>query len=203
MSMKIKKGGFTQHQKNAALFGAGFTLIEALVAVAIVALSVGGPLYAASRALVAAQLSSERLTASYLAQEGIEHVRTSRDNKYLSAYQQGIASPGIDVSSFAWFEFIYGPAKNCAGSTCKLDPWDPAGEPTLSVCTGASCTLYRDGNGRYTPQNTGTVTPFARMIKVVPISADNHDRKVISTVSWSNHGRTYSVEVVDILTPWQ
>ena len=49
---------------------AGFTLIEALVAVAILALAVAGPLYAANRALVAAGIARDRLTASYLAQEG-------------------------------------------------------------------------------------------------------------------------------------
>ncbi|MDE1919730.1 MAG: prepilin-type N-terminal cleavage/methylation domain-containing protein, partial [Patescibacteria group bacterium] len=48
----------------------GFTLIEAMVAVTIVTLAVAGPLFTAGRAIIAAQISREQLTASYLAQEG-------------------------------------------------------------------------------------------------------------------------------------
>ena len=57
----------------------GFTLIESLVAVAIVAIAVSGPIYAASRAIITAQVVHDQLVASYLAQEGLEYVHRMRD----------------------------------------------------------------------------------------------------------------------------
>ena len=66
-------------------FSRGFTLIETMVAVTILTLAVAGPLMTASRAIVAAQSARDQLTASYLAQEGIEYVRAMRDNEYLAA----------------------------------------------------------------------------------------------------------------------
>src|ERR1017187_8643710 len=79
----------------------GFTLIETLVAIAIITLAVAGPLYTASRAIIAAETSSDQLTASYLAQEGIEYVRLMRDNEYLAVYNTVNAS-------LAWSNFIKG-----------------------------------------------------------------------------------------------
>ncbi|MFA5942213.1 MAG: prepilin-type N-terminal cleavage/methylation domain-containing protein [Candidatus Paceibacterota bacterium] len=76
----------------------GFTLVEALVAITIVTVTVSGSLFAANSALVASAISRDQLTASYLAQEGIEYVRLLRDNEYLAAY------PGN--TSAAWGNFL-------------------------------------------------------------------------------------------------
>jgi len=64
----------------------GFTLLEALIAVTIITLAVAGPLFSASRAIIAVEISRDKLTASYLAQEGIEYVRAMRDSEYLKLY---------------------------------------------------------------------------------------------------------------------
>ena len=80
----------------------GFTLIEAMVAITIVTLSIAGPLYTASRAIVAAENARDQLIASYLAQEGIEYVRMMRDDEYLASYQTG----GAGISSTAWNNFL-------------------------------------------------------------------------------------------------
>src|SRR3989344_7940392 len=79
----------------------GFTLIETMIAVTILAFAVAGPLYTANRVVVAAQTARSQLTASYLAQEGIEYMRSMRDKEYLSAYQTG----GENVSVAAWTRF--------------------------------------------------------------------------------------------------
>jgi len=178
----------------------GFTLIEALVAVAILALSVGGPMYAASRALVAAQIARDKLTASYLAQEGVEYVRMLRDNLFLYEYSQN--SPPDRY----WWDFRFGtPTNQCAG-TCKLDPWDAFGNYLVS-CSGASCSpLYIDSSGRYTQDNTGgnEVTSFTRTITIAEIpNTDQKEQKITATVQWTSHGNTYNVTLVDIITPWE
>ncbi len=52
-----------------------FTIIETLVATAIVMIAIAGPLVSANRALNAIIFSRDRIMASYLAQEGMEYVR--------------------------------------------------------------------------------------------------------------------------------
>lgn len=42
---------------------------------------------------------------------------------------------------------------------------------------------------------------FARTIQATAVSPN--EEKIVSKVSWSSHGTTYSVTIVDHLTPWQ
>lgn len=187
--------------------GKGFTLIEAMVAITIVTLAVTGPLFTASRAIVAAQLARQKLTASYLAQEGIEYARAMRDNAYLAAYQAG----GANVSSVAWTDFLSGSGAGsitqCRTTTCTLDPARSMGFGSgfaLQSCSGASCAPLYLANGIYTMQSgiAGSVqTPYTRTIQAVDVTAS--DVRIVSTVSWRFHGTTYSVTVNDHLLPWQ
>jgi len=73
-----------------------------MVAVTIVTLAISGALFTANSAIVAAEIARDQLTASYLAQEGIEYVRMIRDNEYLAAYHTG----GANVSTTAWTNFL-------------------------------------------------------------------------------------------------
>ena len=84
--------------------GRGFTLIETMIAVTIITFAVTGPLFTASRSIVAAQTVTSQLTASNLAQEGAEYVRAMRDKEYLSAFQAG----GQNISTTAWTNFTSG-----------------------------------------------------------------------------------------------
>ena len=186
----------------------GFTLIEAMVAITIVTLSIAGPLYTASRAIVAAENARDQLIASYLAQEGIEYVRMMRDDEYLASYQTG----GAGISSTAWNNFlndqsppdVFSILQCRAPKICTLDPVQGSASP-LASCSGNNCTapLYLLTNGVYSQQNiTGsTVTPFIRSIQATDISAT--DERVVSTVKWNFYSIPYSVTVTDHLTPWQ
>lgn len=190
----------------------GFTLIETMVAITILTFAMAGPLFTAGRAIVAAQTARDQLTASYLAQEGIEYVRVMRDNAYLAAYSAG----GTDIAGTAWSNFLTGLgassiARCIAPSMCTLDTrWN-----TLGQCSGDSCAPLRitgcvNGDGGivctspniYT-QNVaeGIASPFTRTIQAVTISAT--EEKIVSTVSWNFHNIPYSVAVSDHLTAWQ
>lgn len=185
----------------------GFTLIEAMVAVTIVSLAVAGPLFTAGRAIVAAQLSRQQLTASYLAQEGVEYARAMRDNEYLAAYQVG----GTNVSTAAWNNFLSGEGEgsiaSCRSTTCTLDPTRSMGTGSgfsLEPCSGGSCAPLYLVNGVYSQQSgiAGAVqTPFTRTVQAIDVSPT--DERIVSTVSWNFHGVSYSVTVSDHLTPWQ
>lgn len=196
----------------------GFTLIETMVAVTILTLSIAGPLFTASRTMIAAQIARDQLTASYLAQEGVEYVRAMRDNEYLASYQAG----GANISNVAWNNFLTDGASDpsaitsCRAATCSLDLTNSMGYgngSSLFQCTGAACKLYLLANGVYATNRSsqsGTVTSFSRTIQVtdVPGTSDVSgtpypDKRVVSTVSWSFHNVSYSVTVTDHLTPWQ
>jgi len=180
----------------------GFTLVETLVAVSILTLSVSAPLYTASRAIVAAEIARDQLTASYLAQEGIEYARMMRDDAYLSAYQVG----GVNISTVAWTAFLSGGSTaaitQCIVATCTLDPARLMGVgSSLQPCSGGTCTPLYLSNGIYTMQQVGTKTAFKRTVRASTILPT--EELITSTVSWDFHGTTHMITVTDHLTPWQ
>lgn len=182
----------------------GFTLLETLIAVSILALAVSGPLFAASRAIVAAQTARDQLTASYLAQEGVEYVRAMRDNIYLTYYR----ASGSNISDDAWTDFISGSSAgsitSCKATTCTLDPQRTMGTGSnlaLTTCSAGSCGPLYLSSGLYTQQAVGTLTPFTRTIQVTEVSST--EARVVSSVTWTFHGRSYTVSVRDNLTGWQ
>ena len=185
----------------------GFTLIETMIAVAILSLAVAGPLYAANRAIVAAQVARDQLVALYLAQEGIEYVRAMRDDAYLAAYREG----GTQVSATAWDAFLHGTGatsiSGCVLTTCTIDPARTMGTGVglaLEPCEGESCGMLYLANERYTVQNDvpdGVPTAFTRTVQATEISAN--EERIESVVSWSFHGTPYLVKASDHLTPWQ
>lgn len=62
----------------------GFTLLETLAAAFVIIIGIAGIFGLISRLTATASLASDRLTAAYLAQEGIEIVRNIRDSNWLS-----------------------------------------------------------------------------------------------------------------------
>jgi len=175
----------------------GFTLLESLIAVAILALAISGPLYAANRAIVVSKIASDRLTASYLAQEGIEEIRKMRDDEYLTLYK---ASQSTAPS---WTNFTNS-ISECAGTYgCTMDPWN--GPLTFLNACNLACTdtLYSDDNTKQYSLTSGvgkTKTPFVRSIKVTAISAN--EVSITSVVSWLFQGTAYTITISDHLMPW-
>lgn len=199
----------------------GFTLIEAMIAVTILTLAVSGPLFTAGRAILAANVSRDQLTASYLAQEGVEYVRAMRDDEYLAAYHVG----GPTVSGTAWNNFLTGSTPGsitqCRSTSCTLDPTQPMGYGSgyALAAYSAPAPLYLTNCASgctppnvYTQQNlSGSLkTPFTRTVQAeavtgaaVDANGNPVDVRIVSTVSWDSHGTPYQVTVTDHLTPWQ
>lgn len=173
----------------------GFTLIETVVAITILTLAVAGPLFTASRAIVAARAASNQLIASHLAQEGVEYVRMLRDNYYLSAYQNDQAT----ASSTGWANFENELSSKGCLTGCAFDP----AVPGLSSCpSGACASLYLAPTHVYTQQSNGnTPTIFTRTIQATDVTAS--EEKIVSTVRWSFHNTQYTITTTDHLTPWQ
>ena len=60
----------------------GFSLIETLIAITILAVALVGPFIAVRTALQASYVARDQLVASMLAQEAMEYIRTVRDNNF-------------------------------------------------------------------------------------------------------------------------
>ncbi|MDP4020967.1 MAG: prepilin-type N-terminal cleavage/methylation domain-containing protein [Candidatus Adlerbacteria bacterium] len=151
----------------------GFTLIETMVAVLILATAIAGPLTIASKSLIAAVTAKDQVSAFFLAQDGIEFMRFARDTNKLQD-SDWLAGTGVDLS-------------NCLSTDgCYVD--------TTSAVTPASCStfcplLQYDSSINKFSYTSGVNTIFRRTIQLEEIVADVEALLTV-TVSWSAPGVT-------------
>lgn len=155
----------------------GFTLIEFSIAVFLISVAVVGSFAVLQQVILSNSLSSSKIVASYLAQEGIEIVRNIRDTQWLLY--------GEDVNWNSIFA--------ACGSGCELD-YDEENAPVAA--TGRY--LKIGGNGFYNYES-GTMTKFKRKVIIV-ISGDKYE--VTVEVTWEERGRTHTITVREDLYNW-
>lgn len=161
----------------------GFTLVETLVAIVVLSLSVTGPLFIAQRSTVAATTARDKTIATFLAQEGIEYVRSVRDDNYLSGK--------------SWLQTI---TPTCSGADgCRVDPV----QESITACTGACPNLNLNTQTKlYSYQSGGSFTPtkFKRTIRVRSVSPT--EITVTAVTQWNDRGSTRSVTLQENLFNW-
>ncbi len=138
-----------------------FTIVETLVAVAVLMIAIAGPLVIASKGLRAALYSRDQMIASLLAQESMEIVKNIRSNN-------------ID-DSLPWAQSLSG----CLiAAPCDASALAPTLIRTGCSVTGCPISFY----GGYTSETIGQETLFKRYFFLHPISADEYTVNVV--VSW-------------------
>lgn len=175
----------------------GFTLIETLIAVMILAVTISGPLSIAARSLNNSLVAKEQIVAFFLAQDGVEYVRYVRDTNTLKSgdWITGVGGTGtVDLTPCL-------DANGCQVDTTSNTPYDI---PT--VCSATCDRLYYDSvNMRYTYTTSGsgiTKTVFTRKIALTNINS--HEYKLTVTVSWQDLGNTTrQVTVNENIFAWQ
>ncbi len=113
----------------------GFTIIETLVAIAILLLAITAPLTIAERGLASAEASRHEITAFYLTQEAIEYIRNIRDMNAIAKLGGGSDwLQGLDLCKGA-------PASE---KGCGVDPTAPFEAQTI-LCdvSHENCSLYQ------------------------------------------------------------
>ena len=165
----------------------GFTLVETLVAITIIALAMVGPLYAVQQSLNASRSARDQLVASSLAQEGIEYVRSIRDANYLAVLGGGTRSwlYGLDGSNGS---------TNCT-SPCVVDPVRRTISNTITP-------LRLNNQNLYTQQNGFPNTRYTRTVQVAAVPGSTTEVVVTVTVSWSTNNKPYTVTLTERLHNW-
>ncbi|MBL1434268.1 prepilin-type N-terminal cleavage/methylation domain-containing protein [Candidatus Wolfebacteria bacterium] len=159
----------------------GFTLVETLVAIFILVMSITGPLFIAQQSFTSAATARDRTVASFLAQEGVEYIRSVRDHNFLSGN-----SDWLDGLSF------------CISSDCTIDA-SVSSYPSIASCVGTCEVLRKTTTGLYGYRN-GVTTLFMRRISITQVQS--HEISVEVQVSWEYKGTTRSVTVEERLFNW-
>ena len=169
-----------------------------MIAVTILSFSIAGPLFTASRTMVATEISRDQLTASYLAQEVIEYTRAGRDGEYLKLYPTKQGDSIIAWNNFKALPLLSGGLiAPCSSEKCALGQAKGDGTLLITPCPYGNCPDTVPFN--LNAPNPGTL--FTSTFQATVIS--QYEEKVVSTVSWWFHGIEYSVSISDHLTPWQ
>lgn len=157
----------------------GFTLIETLVAIAVLGMAIVGPLTLAIKSIGSAAISQNQITASYLAQEAIEYIKNHRDNNFLQNN-----------------DWLYGLKSCLGGNTCYIDVIN--GE--INTCIDCPKIRFDFDNKQYNYKN-GDETIFTRTVKISEKTIDETEIKV--EVKWQEKFGEKSFTLQDNIFNWK
>ncbi len=167
----------------------GFTIIESLVAIAILATVIMGASSAVQSGLSSYIFSKDQIVAFYLAQEGFEQLRNIRDENALNSrnWLTGIALNSSDPCYF--------------GYSCMASPVESS---TLTRCSApGACPLLRQevSTGFYGYNALWPATLFRRDISLTSIGTD--EVAVTVKITWSKGAVTREFKARENLFRWQ
>jgi type II secretory pathway pseudopilin PulG len=224
MKIKIKKIKFYAslvkgQRSNVNCASRGFTLIETFVAISILMIAIVGPITLGQRSINSANLTKDKLTAYFLAQDAIEYIRNVRDDAAISGGGWAEFATTISDSENCrpepdpdYPEFQYRELPQCIIDTTHKnysDTSDPS-KAAIRRCewpNGCANLNYDATRGVYS-YGAGAVSPFKRGIKIVgpPQSNPNDEDKeafIEVTVNWTSQGYgAQSIILRDSLLDW-
>ena len=191
------------------------------MAIAILLISIAGPLTVAEKALTEAVSSQDQLTASYLAQDLMEFVKNVRDDNIMNEGNNGWLNNIGFNSSTGQNSCAPGGTTPCDFDTevenaATLNTISSCTPVTVTIGTGSGtqeklCQIYLDtitpsggsSVSYYTP-SSGSQTKFSRAFTITPIptsvlNANATSSVVTVTVAWKTGGVSNYVSIQDII----
>ena len=173
----------------------GFTLVETLVAVFILSLSIITMMTVLSSGISDTNYAKQKITATYLAQEGIEYMRNIRDDYVLYPTM----NPSLTWSSFK--NMVISKCENGCGFDNNNADFTVTNQGFILQCFLLySCKLYVNDGNYYYSANQGTDSGFRRVITADKIGDD--EIKITSTVFWNQGSGEKSVSFSENLFNW-
>ncbi len=191
----------------------GFTLVEALIAVSILMIAVVSTMSISQRSLLSSIVSRDQMTASFLAQDGLEAVKNIRDQVAINA---------LGSTSTVWLQGLEGCL--CTGTSCDFTSSsftyckiDSTANPTPTVSGIISSNTRTPLQMTNIPDNatgiflkydyTGaTESKFYRLINIqlpaIPVGSygSNPNEAIINVrVYWNSQQGQQSVDINDFL----
>lgn len=184
----------------------GFTLLETLVAVAIMMVAIGSAFGLAPEGLVGARFAKNQTTATYLAQEAIETARNIRDNSMFFA-----ADPSDPMN---WLSGL----SACIGRLCTVDVKAAKVVPCQSSCAPLDTVVAANGQVTYVNHSgalSADIFPsmFTRDIsvrlvtnsKIAALRGDaggDTEAVITARVRWKEGVVTKTTEINETLFDW-
>ena len=166
----------------------GFSLVETLVAIAIFSASIIGLMSVLASGIADTNYARQKITATYLAQEGIEYIRNMRDTNALAGG--------------AWNNFTTS-LNSCVNkdSACGINNSVPTTDSRfIFSCSTGDCKLYTNSGGFDTNSATGIDSGFTRKIWKETVNGD--EVKIFSQVSWTQGSGLKDITLSEDLFNW-
>ena len=180
-----------KHNKNS-----GFTIVETIVSLAIFSFSIVGLITVSARGISDSSMAKNRLTATYLAQEGLELVRNKRDTAIIADSANG------------WLNF-QDSTHDCdpGQGGCDIDPINEA----VYKCSTGSCIIQEvtdTGYYGHVPVDVSSTNTIFKRVITLEEPGDwggntKDEYQMTVTVTWTQGISPQSVKLVENIYNWQ
>jgi type II secretory pathway pseudopilin PulG len=168
----------------------GFTLVEALVAIMIFTSSILALVVLTGDSIGNVNYVKSKITANYLAQEGLEYIRNVRDTAILEA------GGWTGVETALTYCFV----DEDGDGSCQIDVFNGS----IAPCDGSCDKLLWDDSSGFS-YSAGDETIFTRTIFIEnlnPLEDGNEELKVVSEVAWEKNNKEHSTTMTAYLKNW-
>lgn len=186
-------------QTKSASAQRGFTLIETMIAIAVMGIGIVALVGAFGAAIAATQNSEENLIARQKALQAMESVYAARNDQQITFAQiANIANGGI---------FTGGPTQLlCAGPDGLVNTADDVNCPGGGPCAaGPECVVLPGPDGILgTADDTAmSLANFTRTIAITPVAGYTDLNQVIVTVTYTQGPTTHSYSVTSLISEFR
>jgi len=187
----------------------GFTLVEALIAISILMIAIATPISLSQKALSSATLSRDQMTASFLAQDGLEAVKNLRDQ---IAIRYDSSNPNTDWLSSFRDKCICIIDRQCnldllEAVYCNINSTSDDLSANNSIIGSANndssinpLKIEKDSNNnfiKYDLNPAGSLSKFSRYINIAT-TTDPNEAMVQVRVCWPDYPCSQNSQKIDI-----